>query len=125
MADISEPEFEPNKDDTPESLEAKLQAYARAVRTEFETSEQAKEAGNENAEQFSIDFAKENLANNLAQVQWLAQNSTTDNVRLSAAKYMIQLAREDAANEGDPIKNLLNELSGKRLPKTDKSKATR
>lgn len=108
MPDINDPEYEPNRDDSPESLEAKLHAYHEAIQAEFKLVEAAHE---DNAEDAAIDFAKKNLPNNLAQVQWLACNSTSDAVRANCAKYMITLAREDANNEGDPIKKLLKKLT--------------
>lgn len=105
------PDLNPDDDHTPESLEKTLHEYAQAIRSEFETTCSDTDP-KENAEQFSEDFAKENLPNNLAQLQWLASNSTSDAVRMNASKYLVELARKTAVEDGDPIKGLLKKLSG-------------
>jgi hypothetical protein len=104
------PDLNPEDEHTPESLEKTLHEYASAVRKEFELATSAASA-EDDAESFSIDFAKQNLGNNLAQLQWLAQNSTSDAVRANACKYLVELAREDARQDGDPIKGLLDKLT--------------
>ena len=108
------PDLDPEQEHTPESLEATLHEYAAAVRSEFELAEKAA-SGNpeENAEGFAIDFAKKNMANALAQVAWLSNNSTSDAVRLNASKYLIDVAREDAKKDGDPLKELLSKIKKK------------
>jgi len=108
------PDLDPEAEHTPESLEATLHEYAKAVRSEFEIAQaNAEKSPQENAEGFAVDFAKNNLGNSLAQIAWLSQNSTSDAVRLNASKYLTDLAREDAKKDGDPIKQLLQELKEK------------
>jgi beta-lactamase class A len=109
------PELDPEQEHTAESLEKQLREYAQAVRSEFELASTRDKSAEDDAETFSVDFAKKNLGNNLAQLQWLAQNSTSDSVRANAAKYLVELARADARNDGDPIKKLLKELKGSAL----------
>jgi hypothetical protein len=106
------PDLDPNEEHTPESLELKLREYSEAIRTEFELAQSQSVTAEENAEKFSVDFAKQNLGNALAQIAWLSQNSTSDSVRLNASKFLTELAREDARNDGDPIKGLLDKLAG-------------
>lgn len=106
---IEFPDLDPNQEHTPESLAAMLHKYGKAVREEFELS-QTDATAEDNAEKFSVNFAKKNLGNNLAQVQWLAQNSSSDSVRLNASKFLVELARDDASRDGDPIKDLMKEL---------------
>lgn len=118
MSDMPKfPDLDPDDEHTPESLEATLHKYAHAIRSEFETS-YTDTNPKDNAEQFSEDFAKENLPNNLAQLQWLAQNSTSDGVRASCSKYLVELARKQATEDGDPIKELLGKLSKPQPVKT-------
>lgn len=110
MSEMPElPDLNPDDDHTPESLEKTLHQYAAAIRSEFETSYSDTDP-KENAERFSEDFAKENLPNNLAQIQWLASNSTSDGVRANCAKYLVELARKDATKDGDPIKELMSKF---------------
>lgn len=104
------PDLDPNEEHTPESLEKTLHEYATAVRQEFELA-QSTTTAEDNAEQFAVDFGKKNMANALAQIAWLSNNSTSDSVRLNASKYITDLAREDARKDGDPIKEMLKELS--------------
>ena len=104
------PDLDPNEEHTPESLEATLHQYATAVRQEFELA-QSTTTAEDNAEQFAVDFAKKNMANSLAQIAWLSNNSMSDSVRLNASKYLVDVAREDAKKDGDPIKEMLKELT--------------
>lgn len=108
MADM--PELDPDED-TPESLEMKLREYSLAIRSEFEDAQQ-RLSEDEDAETFSIDFAKEQLPNNLAMIAWLSQNATSDSVRLNASKYLVDLARQSAVEDGDPMKKLFKTLQG-------------
>jgi hypothetical protein len=107
MADV--PELDP-EEDTPASLEQKLREYSAAIREEFETAQTSLKE-DEDAETFSIDFAKEQLPNNLAMVAWLAQNSTSDSVRLNASKYLVDLARKSAVEDGDPMQKLFKTIT--------------
>lgn len=111
MADM--PELDPEKDDA-DSLEAKLREYAQAVRSEFEDAT-ATLPDDTDAETFSIDFAKDQLPNNLAQIQWLAQNSVSDGVRANCAKFLVQLARESAKEDGDPLEKIFKKISVKQI----------
>lgn len=103
------PNLNPDDEHTPESLEKTLHDYATAVRQEFELA-QSDTTAEDDAETFSIDFAKKNLGHNLAQIQWLAQNSTSDSVRGNMAKYLVELARESAREDGDPMVKLFKQL---------------
>jgi len=107
MADV--PELDPDSDDA-ESLEAKLREYSQAIRSEWEDA-QVTLSDEQDAETFSIDFAKEQLPNNLAMIQWLSQNSTSDSVRLNAAKYLTDIARKAAVDDGDPMEKLMKKLT--------------
>jgi hypothetical protein len=108
MANV--PELDPESDDA-DSLEAKLRDYSEAIRSEWETAQTALK-DDEDAETFSIDFAKQQLPNNLAMISWLSQNSTSDSVRLNASKFLVELARKSAVEEGDPMKKLFQTLQG-------------
>lgn len=109
------PDLDPNKEHTPESLEKQLHEYAAAVRAEFEEAQSAVTA-EDNAVQFTADFAKQNLPHALVQIAWLSQNSSSDSVRLNASKLLVQLAREDAIADGDPMKELLKKFTNNTKP---------
>lgn len=96
---------------TQETLQKKLNDYSAAIRQEFEESTKADP---NNYEEYTRDFFKKNIHSMAAQVVWLANNSDSDSVRLSACKYGIDMALAQSKEDGDPIKALLSELtSGK------------
>lgn len=90
--------------------------YAQALREEFEREDvQNQEIGHledpaSNVEKYTKRFFRENLPDAAAQVVWLMGNSQSDSVRLKAATYVINIAREDAVADGDPLKDLLTKL---------------
>lgn len=89
-------------------LQKQLNDYAAAIRSEFEAA--TKEAP-ENAEEAAKDYFRKNLSQALAQVVWLASNADSETVRLNASKFIINEALDEAKGDGDPIKQLLKELS--------------
>jgi hypothetical protein len=95
---------------TEERFKEELNSYASALRQEFEMSTAA---APENTEQYTRDFFKKNIHSMAAQVVWLANNASSESVSLSACKFGILQALEDARSDGDPIKELLAELSKK------------
>lgn len=94
---------------TEASLQQKLNEYSAALKQEYETKTAASP---ENLEEFTRDFFKKNVHSMAAQVVWLANNAESESVQLSACKYGIGLAFAQSEEDGDPIKNLLKELTG-------------
>lgn len=94
---------------TDESLMAELNAYAEALRQEFAES-QAHDTPAD-VETHTRDFFKKNVQDAALQVVWLAHNSDSDSVRLRASQFIIKEAFDEAVREGDPIKDLMRELT--------------
>lgn len=92
-----------------EALQAELQSYAAALRSEFQEA-QAKETAPD-VEKHTRDFFKKNVQDAALQVVWLAHNSDSDSIRLRASQFIIKEAFEEGTREGDPIKQLMNELT--------------
>src|SRR5262252_1928629 len=92
-----------------ESLMAELNAYAEALRQEFAES-QAHDTPAD-VETHTRDFFKKNVQDAALQVVWLAHNSDSDSVRLRASQFIIKEAFDEAVREGDPIKDLMRELT--------------
>jgi hypothetical protein len=92
---------------TQETLQQRLNEYSAALKAEFET--QTKE-NPENVEEYCKDFFRRNVHSLAAQVIWLANNAESESVQLSAAKFGIGMALDEAKGEGDPIKDLLKSL---------------
>lgn len=98
-------------------ISAMREKYAKALQEEF-----ARESTLDNplshlddpvsnVEKYTRKFFRQNLPDAAAQVVWLSANSTSDSIRLRASTFIIKEALEDARQEGDPIKDLLHELS--------------
>jgi len=110
---------EPKVDETPtpekpdvtdESIQAELHAYAAALRAEFQM---AQEQNTEpDVEKHTRDFFKKNVQDAALQVVWLAHNSDSDSIRLKACTFIIKEAFEAGVKDGDPIKDLMRELTG-------------
>lgn len=91
-----------------ETLQQRLNEYSDALRKEFEA--QTKESP-ENVEEYTRDFFRRNVHSMAAQIVWLANNAESESVQLSACKFGVQLAIDEARGEGDPIKELLKSLA--------------
>lgn len=90
-------------------LQKELQDYARAIRQEFAETNQLSGLGDgpeSNVEKYTRSFFKNNLADAVAQIVWLACNATSDSVRLRASQIIVKEALEDCRTDGDPIKEL-------------------
>jgi len=99
---------DPNDPVTPENLQEKLAAYQQAIKEEFEVSS---EADPENIEEYTRDFFKKNIHIFAAQIAHLAIAADSETVRLNASKYGIEAALADSRADGDPMRDLLAELT--------------
>lgn len=93
---------------TPDKLNTVLNEYAQAYKEEFELKSQE---APENVEEHTRDFFKRNSAASAAQIVWLSNNADSETVRLNASKTVLTMAFADAKADGDPIKQLLNDLT--------------
>lgn len=92
---------------TENDMQTILHEYAASVREEFEMATAAKP---DNAEEAARDFARSHQAESLAQIHWLSQNADSETTRLSACKYLNELAIKEATKDGDPILKLMKDL---------------
>ena len=110
------PEYEYEKlsdlADAGELTQAKLQetlnAYASALQEEFKASTAQHP---ENVEEYTRDFFKKNVHSAAAQIVYLSNNAFSESVRLRAASMVVTEALKDSRADGDPIRDLLNELA--------------
>jgi hypothetical protein len=86
-----------------------LNDYAKAVREEFEM---ATAKSPDNAEEAARDFARKHQGESLAQIHWLSINADSESVKLNASKYLVSLAISESHADGDPIKQIMNQLTG-------------
>lgn len=98
-----------------ETLQKELAKYRKAYAEEYET---AMEQTPENAPEYTQKFFRQNLPEAAAQIVWLAHNADSESVRLSALKLIVSQAILDATSEGDPVKDLLKQLSEKKKSPT-------
>jgi hypothetical protein len=96
-----------NGDLTGEDLQYVLNEYASAVRNEFEV---AMAETPDNAETHKLDFCRNHMGIALADIQWLSRHSDSDSVRLSAAKFIVEGAIDEAKRDGDPLKEIFAKL---------------
>ena len=94
-------------------MEKILQDYSKAVREEFEM---ATAKNPDNAEEAARDFARKHQGESLAQIHWLSINADSESVKLNASKYLVQLAISESNADGDPIKQIMRELTGHPTP---------
>lgn len=112
-SDPLNPDFEKMMADpelTEENLQATLNKYANAIRSEFEEATKEQEDLSR-VEEYTRDFFKKNIHSAAAQIVWLSNNAESESVRLKAATTVLHEALADSRADGDPIKNLLNELT--------------
>lgn len=105
-----EPTFEQMSNDptfTEEDLKAELNRYAKALEEEYETNVVAEP---ENIAEYTTNFFKGNAHSAAAQIVYLAINADSESVRLNAAKFVVQIAREKEEADADPIGNLIAKL---------------
>jgi len=114
---------EPNKEPTFEELMAKadngqlsgddmqkiLNDYAQSVREEFEVTVAASP---ENAEEAKRDFCRNHMAHAMAQIHWLTIHAESESVKLSACKFIADGAIKEANKDGDPIAEIMRQLTG-------------
>lgn len=96
---------------TQDLLQSKLAEYQRAYQQEYESGI-TETTSDDDVKSITQDFFRRNVPIAAAQIVWLASNSSSDSVRGSMSKYVIQMAFDEEKDSGDPIKNLLRELSG-------------
>jgi hypothetical protein len=99
---------DPNESITPENLQEKLAAYQQAIKEEYEVSS---EADPENIEEYTRDFFKKNIHIFAAQIAHLAIHAESETVRMNCSKYGIEAALADSRSDGDPMRELLTELT--------------
>lgn len=93
---------------TEASLQQHLNKYRQALESEYVVEV---EKTPENVAELTTAFFKNNAAHAAAQIAWLAMNADSESVKLNAAKFIIQSANADAEADGDPIKDLLKQLT--------------
>lgn len=101
-------ERDENGDLTPESLQAQLAAYRRALETEFQMAESV--ADTTAQEEATIEFFRKNVPVAAAQIVHQMQFASSDAVRLNAAKYLLDRVFKHEAETGDPVNELLKKL---------------
>lgn len=116
MSDFDELNEQADKGElTPEKLQDRLNSYHEAFRQEFESQIKSDP---ENVEEYTQDFFKKNVHSAAAQIVWLSNNADNESVKLNAAKYVVEQALRDANKDGDPIKDVLKELTAKKKQST-------
>lgn len=88
-----------------------LRSYHQAIQEEFSST--AATVNQDNVDDLEVNirhFFRKNVNAAAAQVASLAAHSTSDAVRFSASKYIIQEAFGRAPGEADPVTNMLDRL---------------
>jgi hypothetical protein len=115
---------QPLPEDNPDSLQSQLARYRAAIEQEYALAEKAASAAStENLQVATRDFFKDNSAHAAAQIAWLAMNAESESVRLRASQYIIERGLADSAGDGDPIKQLLSDLTSRPVDQQSKEPA--
>jgi hypothetical protein len=129
MSETPDPPHEPHEPHglefgpSDENIAKQLADYKKALEQEYQTNTaQAELDAQNNPAKHTKQFFLANLPHAAAQVVWLSGNSTSDSTRLSASKFIIQMAIEDTKQEHDPIKDLFSELMKNDTPRDQKAK---
>jgi ferritin-like protein len=85
-----------------------LHVYREALEQEYKTKV---ESSPDNVEKLTHEFFKANAAAAAAQIVYLSQNASSDSVRGSMSKYIVEAAKDEASKNGDPIRDLLKEFT--------------
>jgi len=93
---------------TPQSLQETLNKYAESLEQEFKATSSIDPA---NIPEYTRNFFKENVYTAAAQIVFLSNNADSESVRLRAAQTILQQAFADAEKDGDPIRELMQELA--------------
>lgn len=96
---------------TQDLLQSKLAEYQRAYQQEYESGI-TETTSDDDVKSITQDFFRRNVPAAAARIVWLANNSSSDSVQASCSKTVLQMAFDEEKDSGDPIKNLLRELSG-------------
>lgn len=98
----------PAEPENEKALQAQLEKYKAAIESEYKL---AVENAPEQVAEHTKEFFKNQAAQAAAQIAWLCMNAESESVRLSASKYIIDRGVADSASDGDPIKELLTQLT--------------
>lgn len=113
--------LDPGEPVSEETLQLMLHNYSDALRQEFEI-----EVNNDpdNTPAFTHKFFREHMHIAAAQIVHLCTAGETDNIKLNASKFVVIMGNKQADEEGDPIKNLLAELTrNDKKPQPNKQEA--
>lgn len=93
--------------------EEELRKYQQAIEQEYERAEAKAKTVDETVEN-SVEFFRKNAAHAGATIVFLMEHSTSDSVRLGAAKYVIdRVMRGQVDAPGDPVAEILKGLATK------------
>lgn len=110
MADIPNDDSSSDNELTPEKLQQKLQDYQAALQQEFAESNREDQTG-EHVVGNTLEYFQKNVPLACAQIVYLAQHSTSDATKLSAAKYVIdRVFKGFVDSPEDPVKQILKSL---------------
>lgn len=108
MSANEQPTDKPDDPLSEASLQQHLNEYHKALEAEFKVEV---EKTPENVQELTTEFFKNNAAHAAAQIAWLSQHADSESVKLNAAKFIISAAIADGEKDGDPIKELLKQLT--------------
>jgi hypothetical protein len=111
VGNVGDPDLSHLTDEDRASLARSLAEYHKAVREEFLTTQADRARFNSDEDIDKLILAAR--ASSAKEILWLAENATSESVRLNALKWIQSEAFKISNLEGsDPFKNLLKELAG-------------
>lgn len=108
-------EHENYDEETLARLDKEMRDYQQAIKEEYEVAEKNSTELEQSIEN-SVEYFRKNANHASAMIVFLMENSTSDSVRLNAAKYVVErMHRGKADSPGDPVADIINNLM--KIPK--------
>lgn len=101
---------------TVESFNEKLQLYNKAIEEEYALAQQtvSEDQTTDEAVEMSLAYFRKNIATAAATIVHLMNNSSSDGIKMNAAKYIIECVKSGAVdNKNDPVMEIIKGLKSR------------
>jgi hypothetical protein len=114
VPDPDNPKSDTSSDISDPSLQARLQDYYRAIQSEFDTATNDGDSGDQEVYAEAVRKSlRQHMPTAVATIVNLSISAESENVRLNASKYIIEvgLDMDKGAGKSDPLADLVKQLT--------------